>query len=168
MKKTLATVVLLVTVFMPWPLRAKGRTLRIVIEGADLSSPIEITDPQILTTFNVWNGPGTSLNELAGQTTYPDGFIIRWSQGSTAEPSKELPQYQVSFYTSDGKGPSYVVYYCYQALTESGYVYLPGPAEKWYRLNTSSIAHGIEGHWFHAWALWDSTAEALIRKAETK
>jgi hypothetical protein len=121
-----------------------------------------------LTNFNIWTGPGTSLNELAGQTTYPDPFIIRWPQGSTAEPSKELPQYQISFYTSDRKGPSYVVYYCYEPLTKSGYVYLPGPAEKWYGLNMSSIAHGIEGHWFHAWALWDSTAEPLILKEETK
>lgn len=168
MKKTFVSAVLLAMVFMPSLLGAKGRTIRITIEGASLSSPIEITDPQVVDNFNVWTGPGTSLNEIAGQTTYPDGFIIRWPQGLTAKPSKGLPQYQISFYTTDRKGPSYVVYYRYDLLTKSGYVYLPGPAEKWYRLNTSSILHGIEGNWFRARALWDSTAEPLILRASTK
>jgi hypothetical protein len=102
MKKTLATVVLLVTGFMPWPLAAKGRTLRIVIEGVNLSGPIEITDPKILNDFNVWTGPGI---QVTNQTTNPDGFIIRWHRGVTAEPLKKLPRYQVSFYTADRKGP---------------------------------------------------------------
>jgi hypothetical protein len=143
MKKTLATV-LLVTGFMPWPLAAKGRTLRIVIEGVNLSGPVEITDPKILNNFNVWTGPGVQVRD---QTTYPEGFIIRWHQGMTAEPLKELPQYQVSFYTTDRQGPSYVVYYRYEPLTKSGYVYLPARTEEWYRLNTSSILHGVEGDW---------------------
>jgi hypothetical protein len=168
MKEPFVILVLLLTVFQPSSLRAKGITTRIVIEGLNLSAPIEITDPQILSNFAVWTGPGTSLNESAGQTTYPDGFIIRWPEGPTAEPSKELPQYQVSFYTTDRKGPSYVVSYSYEPLTKSGYVYLPGPAEKWYRLNVSSISRGVEGHWFLARALWDSTAEPLILKAEVK
>jgi hypothetical protein len=167
-KKTFASTVLFAMVLMPSLLGAKGRTTKILIEGANLSIPIEITDPQVLSNFNVWTGPGTSLNESAGQTTYPEGFIIRWPQGLTAEPSEELPQYQVSFYTTDREGPSYVVYYRYEPLTKSGYVYLPGPAEKWYRLNTSSILHGIEGNWFHARGLWDNTAQLLILKAQNK
>jgi hypothetical protein len=106
MKEPFVILVLLLTVFQPSSLRAKGITTRIVIEGLNLSAPIEITDPQILSNFAVWTGPGTSLNESAGQTTYPDGFVIRWPEGPTAEPSKELPQYQVSFYTTDRKGPN--------------------------------------------------------------
>ena len=160
MKKSLVTLAFCcITCLVPWTLRAKGRTLRVVIEGANLRAPVQIAGAPILDDFNVWAGPGTSTNE-------PDGFIIRWAQGATAEPSKGLPRYQVSFYTDDRKGPSYVVYYCYDPSTKSGYVYLPGRADKWYRVNMGSIARGIEGNWFRARASWDSAAEPLILRAQ--
>src|SRR5580700_11069075 len=39
---------------------AKADISKITIKGADLKTPIEITDPKILANFNVWTGPGTS------------------------------------------------------------------------------------------------------------
>lgn len=161
MRKALTIALVVLLSAAPSRLFAKGQTTKIVIEGPDLSKPIVMTDRKILANFDVWAGPGTSTNE-------PDGFIIHWSQGATAEPSKELPRYQASFYTDDQKGPSYVVYYRYDPSTKSGYVYLPGRADKWYWVNMGSIARGIEGNWFHARASWDSAAEPLILRGENQ
>src|SRR5688572_12362004 len=38
---------------------AKGTTTKITITSAELQSPIEISDPEVLKNFNVWSGPGT-------------------------------------------------------------------------------------------------------------
>ncbi len=45
---------------------SKGETTKIVIEGDNLSSPVEITSTDIVGQFNIWNGPGVS-------TRGPDG-----------------------------------------------------------------------------------------------
>jgi hypothetical protein len=45
---------------IPTPLVAKGKTVKITIKGADLKTPIAITDRKILANFQVWTGPGTS------------------------------------------------------------------------------------------------------------
>src|ERR1700693_6604577 len=72
---------------------AKADISKITIEGADLKTPIEITDPKILANFNVWTGPGTSGTVPKGA----DRFVIEWSQGATERP-KGLQRYEVSFY----------------------------------------------------------------------
>jgi hypothetical protein len=56
-------------------LSAKGKTIRITIQGADLKSPIEITDPKILANFNVWTGPGTFSTQPGFNANAPS-FII--------------------------------------------------------------------------------------------
>jgi hypothetical protein len=150
-----AVIVLLVMSVIPTSLMAKGHTVKIMIEGAGISAPIEITDSKILGNFFVWTGPGTSSNEK-------EGFIIQWSKGA-AEPPPGLPRYQVSFYTDESvERLSYVVFYSYDPSTKVGYVYLPGPGEKWSQLNMGSIYRGIEGHWLQARPLWDTIAEPLI------
>jgi hypothetical protein len=57
MKKTLALVLTMLLSAAPSRLLAKGATTKVVIEGPDLSKPIEITDPKVLANFNVWAGP---------------------------------------------------------------------------------------------------------------
>ena len=150
-----AAIVLLAISVIPTSLMAKGQTVRNIIEGAGIPAPIEITNPKILANFFVWTGPGTSSNEK-------EGFIIQWSQAA-AELPPGLPRYQVSFYTNESvERLSYVVFYSCDPSTKLGYVYLPGPGEKWSQLNMGSIYHGIEGHWLHARPLWDTIAEPLI------
>jgi hypothetical protein len=147
---------------IPISLSAKGKTVRITIKGADLNSPIEITDPKILANFNVWDGPGTSSNE--GQ-----GLIVDWSQGTMSSPPKGLPLYEVSFYVDFGNREEkqvYVVSYEYDPSSRLGYVYLPGKGEKWWRLNVSSIFRDVEGNWFSAWSSWENVARPLIEKAK--
>jgi hypothetical protein len=138
-------VTLLATLVVPTPLAAKGPTLKISIKGDGLTTPIDLTDPSIR-AFNVWEGPGTSVNGVE-QT---EGFIIDWSKGIVAERPNELQHYEVSFYANhQGERLVYVVSYDYNPSTEQGYVYLPGKADESYRLNTFAIyRRGLEGTGF--------------------
>jgi len=140
---------------------AKESTVKIIISGADLRRPIEISDPKILANFSVWTGQGTSTAEH-------QGFIIDWSHGPVRETPNTLRRYQVSFYT--GAPPNerivYVVYYVFKPDAEAGYVYLPGESDEYYRLNVHSIFRGEEGKWFPAWNAWERVARPLIEKAE--
>ena len=54
----------------------------------------------------------------------------------------------------------------YDPATEHGYVYFPGWTEEWYRLNVSTIFHGVEGKWFPAWSVWEGVARPLIARAK--
>jgi hypothetical protein len=166
MRVTLAFVLtLLVVLSLPALLFAKGDLVRITIKGSDLKAPIEITDAKTLASFDVWTGPGTSWS---GGTSpkEADRFIIDWSQSVTEHP-KGLKRYEVSLYA---KMPNerliYVVFYEYDPSTEHGYVYLPGRTDEWYRLNVSTIFHGVEGRWFRAWSGWDNVASPLISGAK--
>jgi len=145
---------------MPPTLLAKAATSKIVIEGSDLDRPIEISDPKVLRDFRIWAGPGTSSNE--GQS-----LIIDWSQGTIGAPQKELQRYRVSFYVQLAPEKHAVVYkvlYAYDPSKGEGYVYLPGETDDGYGLNVRSIVHFVEGHWFHAWKVWDNIARPLIAR----
>jgi hypothetical protein len=147
---------------VPTLLLAKGETVRITIQGPGLVAPIEISDRSIVKNFRVWTGPGTSSNES-------HGLIIDWSRGFSEQPPKNLRVYTVSFYANLPKEKLvYVVLYAYDRSTGEGFVYLPGKGDPSYWLNVSSILHGLEGHWFHAWSTWDSVARPLIRAARQK
>jgi hypothetical protein len=149
----------------PARLFAKGETSKITIQGADLKTPIQITDRKVLANIHVWSGPGTSSSGPGFDPTAPR-FIVDWSQGPTAEPLKRLPHYEVLFYANmPNERLVYVVSYAFDAATGHGYVYLPGRNDKNYRLNVRTIFHGVEGKWFHAWGKWDSVARPLIVKA---
>jgi hypothetical protein len=147
------------------PLFAKGETVKITIRGGDLSTPIQITDPNVLALIQVWSGKGTYSNEPRLEEP---SFIIDWSQGPTAEPPKALPRYEVSFYANlPNKRLIYVVPYAFDAVTGQGYVYLPGKNDESYRLNVHTIIRGVEGKWFHSWTRWDAVAEQLIESRRT-
>ncbi len=53
-------VVLLLILTIPVTTWSKGEIIKIEIEGNNLSSPIEITDPDIVRQFSIWTGPGVS------------------------------------------------------------------------------------------------------------
>jgi hypothetical protein len=108
------------------PLGAKGETARIVVEGADLPKPFDITDPKILANFNVWAGPGTSSDSTGFNPNTPS-FVIDWVQGPVAEIPTGLQRYKVSFYVkSENEKLAYVVFSANDFTTKHGYVYLPG------------------------------------------
>jgi hypothetical protein len=161
MRRKLILVAFLSLAIPAW-IFAKADISKITIKGADLKTPIEITDPKTLANFNVWTGPGTT-------GTIPkeaDRFVIEWSQGATERP-KGLPRYEVSFYAKlPNERLVYVVLYEYDPAAERGYIYLPGRSDEWYPLNIGTIFHGVEGRWFRAWSGWDSVARPLITGAK--
>ena len=144
----------------PSPLFAKAETVKIVIRGADLTTPIQITDRKFLANIQVLGGKGTYSNEARLEEP---SFIIDWPQGPSGEPPKALPQYEVSFYANlPEERCIYIVSYAFDPLTGQGYVYLPGKNDKNYRLNVHTIIRGVEGKWFHSWTKWDTVVQQLI------
>ncbi len=155
---------------MPTLLLAKGDTVKITIEGANLAAPIEISNPGVR-QFNIWSGPGTSTFDGT------QGFIIDWSNRANAAPAG-LRHYKVSFYEGcDPKESSachtaapslaYVVFYDYDPSRGEGFVYLPGRGGEFAQLNTSHIYRGqrYEGHWFKAATAWDDFVRPIITMA---
>lgn len=161
MKHAVAAAFSLLVILSATPLVfAKGPTTKITITSADLQSPIEIRDREILKNFHVWAGPGTFVNGVEGN----EGFIIDWASGAVMERPSGLRKYEVSFYVRYANRPfdeqtdqlAYVVSYAVDPGTGQGYVYLPGKADEPYRLNTKAIYRGREGNWFRATAAWQS------------
>jgi len=157
MRRTFAALAgLLALLIVPVRLSAKGKTVRITIQGAALAAPIEITG-QEAADFRVWTGPGTSSDE-------PQGLIMDWSRGM-AKPPEGLEVYQISFLTTRQARNTYVVSYVIDPANNHGYVYLPGKTEAGYADNVWMIWRGVEGNWFHAWSAWEKLAHPLIAKA---
>lgn len=157
--------VALFLLLLPTQAFAKGPTSKITISGPGLQAPIEITDPNILRQFSVWTGPGTWSSASGFYDPKIPSFIVDWA---TAEktPVKGLERYEVDFYekTADER-LTYVVFYEYDRATGHGYVYLPGPKDKYYSLDVATIGHGVEGQWFSAWGDWDKVAGPLLAGA---
>jgi hypothetical protein len=140
MKRILA-VALIVSLSMIFPSRllAKGTTTKIVLEGADLAKPIEITDRKTLANFNVWTGPGT-FSTRPGFDANQASFIIDWSQRTVTDLPQGLRKYQVSFYSDElSERPVYVVYYAIAPGSEHGYVLLPGKSDEWWKLTSVQL-----------------------------
>jgi hypothetical protein len=99
MKRMVALPFIFLMMASPARLFAKGDTVKITIQGADLKTPIQITDRKVLANIQVWSGLGTSSSGPGFNPKAPS-FIIDWSQGPTEEPPKGLPRYEVSFYAN--------------------------------------------------------------------
>jgi hypothetical protein len=149
-------------------LSAKGETTRITISGGDLSSPIAITDPAILRQFQVWSGAGTfhGRGGISNSVEATEGFIVDWPSGVVTDRPDGLQRYEVAFYAG-GPLPVYTIFYELDAVTDRGYVYLPGKADELYTVNTSAIfrGHGFEGHWLRATLAWQQVVARLLRPA---
>lgn len=160
MKRVMLFVIALLLPLFPSSALAKGKTVKVTIEGAALTAAIEITNARALAPFNIWAGP----NPAMGTTSFdsPPSFVVDWSSGPVREPSRALPRYKVSFWTEDREKVAYVVFYSYDPVTKQGYVYLPGEKDDSYSLNIGTMLRGVEGTWFHAWSEWDKIAIPLI------
>jgi hypothetical protein len=159
-KQITVSVIAFLLLFLPSSAFAKGKTVKITIEGARLRAPIEITDSHALAPFNVWAGP----NPAMGTSSFDSqpSFVAEWSSGPVHEPSRALPRYKVSFWTDDREKVAYVVLYAYNPVAKQGYVYLPGEKDDSYGLNIGTMLRGVEGNWFPAWRAWDRIAVTLI------
>jgi hypothetical protein len=162
MKRTVAAVLgLTVLLAMPAFVAAKGETSRITITGGNLTKPLDITDRSILKDFNVWTGPGVTV----GGVEQAEGFIVDWPSGTASALPSGLHRYQVSFFVEDRNGgPDALVYVVeYERGSDGpGYVYLPGPTDEKYALNTRAIYRRQEGNWFRATDTWDRVANVVL------
>jgi hypothetical protein len=164
--------VLFSLVWVPVILLAKGPTLKITIEGAGLSSPIEITDESVLEKFQVWAGAGNYVMDPHTRKVTPvtEGFIVDWKKGPVGDkqPMMALPQYKVSFHVIHDRPRSYVVFYAIDPATGKGYVYLPGEGEPYWASNVFMIGRRVEGNWLNATDAWTHFAKPTIEQAKAK
>jgi hypothetical protein len=167
MKRVIAAAFSLLIIFSATILVfAKGTTTKVMITSAELQSPIEISDPEVLKNFNVWSGPGTFSNDVEGN----EGFIVDWASGVATEHPNGRRTFELSFYVRYANRPfgeqtdqlAYIVSYAVDPATGQGYVYLPGKADEPYRLNTKAIYRGREGNWFRATATWQSAFRNVV------
>jgi len=147
---------------------AKGELVRIEVTGPTLSAPVVIADSKVLREFFVWSGPNSGVPIGSPQSADSRSFID-WHEGIMEHVPKGMTLYDVSFFHVFNKQPpegrlTYAVKYAYDPVAQRGYIYLPGPTEENYRVNTSTIIHGVEGHWFMASSRWESLVAPLIRQ----
>ena len=145
-------------------LTAKGPTLKITIQGADLPAPVEIRDERLIQKFQVWSGVGTGPG--IPNPFRSEQFIIDWEKGPVSAPPSGLSRYEVSFHVVHQKPSAYVVFWAYDRSTGQGYVYLPGKGEKYYDSNTFMILRGVEGNWFSATSAWMELAKPVVEQAK--
>lgn len=149
---------------------SKGATVKILIDGDNLSAPVEIIDPDIVSQFNIWNGPGVSTRGPDGvphPPAYLDpdntaGRFIDWPRGIATDLPSGMQRLKVTFFIGgpitpihDGK---YLFAYEIDSANQQGYIYLP-------RWQGSYISHGVEGNWFYASDRWDKLIMPAIEQA---
>ncbi len=167
MKRILA-LAFVAALMMPTSLAAKGPTTRITVIDLSGGASIDITDPLVVSRFNVWDGPGTFSTANGRETESMDGFIVNWRSGALNFRPTGLRRYEVKFYVRHHDQPpeqlAYTVYYERDPSSRVGFVYLPGKSDEQYRLNVFSIHHGqgFEGNWFHASRSWLDAVEPLL------
>src|SRR5262245_16593881 len=145
---------------------AKGQTTGIEIRSDLFGSPLKITDPSIVRSFNIWNGPGVRIN---GEPVHMDpkqqaGAFIDWPRGEVVTRPQGLQRYEVEFH-DEARLPlnnRYIVMYEFDPKAEDGYIYLPGRDDAQGKSNTFLIYHGVEGKWFHSSAEWERQIRPLI------
>jgi hypothetical protein len=147
---------------------SKGATTKIAIRGDDLSSAIEITDPEILGRFNIWNGPGVSTwsHDKQDPPAWADptrvgGRFIDWPRGWATERPFGLQRVEVTFFIGGTAARGYedagryVFLYEIDSVERHGYIYLP----QW---KNELIVHFVEGNWLHASRAWDETVIPIV------
>ena len=156
----IASVVLLA--FPPVAL-AKGQIAKIIVHGEDLPA-LEITDPTILDSFDIWQGPGVRVN---GKPVHlnpdePGPAFIDWINGEVVERPSGLRRYKITFAIDGRVRGAYVVHYEFNPVVVGGYIHLPGKGDPHFPENVALIAHGVEGRWFHSSASWERLVRPLI------
>jgi hypothetical protein len=144
--------VLLILLVVTQPAFAKAPTVKVTIEGGGLPSMIEVTNPQLLSSSNIWQG--NFLNGSRHSVTERPGLL----------------RYEVSFYVEFANHDvrkRYVVYYYPSPSKEQGYIYLPGKGETWHALNVRAILRtGQDGKWNYASPAWEELIKPIIALAE--
>lgn len=136
---------------------AKGKIAQIELTRFPSKTTLVISDPQVVSQFNIWNGPGVLVADPAVRY---HGMFADWPKGVVARKPSGLRRYRVEFQFEDLVS-AYVVFYEFNPAMPGGYVYLPARREPEGVTNTAMIYHGVEGHWFRSSETW----ERLVRPA---
>lgn len=152
MKRTIRySLLLLALLTLTLPATAKGPVDMITITGPGIDEPIEITDPEILSRFDPW----------AGQFLGTGGPLEVAPAIESEEP------YQIFFYLRDNSGElqlDYAFDYYPNPTDERAYIYLPGPVEPYYEVNTGSIIRDdSDGRWHIAMPTWDAMFQEQLQ-----
>ena len=146
---------------------SKGQTIKIVIEGDNLIAPIEITDPEVVGQFSIWNGPGVGMRDPLEEpdlSVYvePEGAVghfIDWPKGFANSHPRHLQRLQVTFFVGvprqPGKSRKFVFAYEIDWDNEDGYIFLP----MW---KNDLIWYGVELNWLHAHKRWNETIMPIV------
>ena len=152
---------------------AKAKTLRIEITGPGLSRPLQITSPEIVQSFHIWNGPGVTVN---GEPVHLDpahqrGHFIDWPRGIANDRAAGMQRFTITFHLDAKRAPPYeswsryVVFYEFEPSKTGGYIYLPLRKDTQPHFNTA-IGHGVEGNWFFSTAAWEQHIRAAITRQQ--
>ena len=149
---------------------AKGAIVKIVIDGDNLPSPIEIVDPEVLDRFTIWSGPGVGGWDMLNTHPKPDDakFIVDWTQGTLQAPPGGSRHYLVKMYVEGREAPrdTYEVMYYVDGVGGENSVYIPSYARDGFgQWNTLQVYRGVEGNWFRATRDWDEVARPLLRES---
>lgn len=151
---------------------SKGQTTRIVIEGDNLTAPIEITDPDILNQFSIWDGPGVGMrdpSEAPDLAIYVEsdgsvGRFIDWPKGFASERPGQLQRLEVTFHVGvprePGNSRKFVFVYEIDSNKGRGFIYLP-------RWKNNLIYHGVELNWLYAHSRWNELIMPIIAQHST-
>jgi hypothetical protein len=152
---------------------AKAKTQRIEITGPGLSSPLQITAPEIVQSFDIWNGPGVTVN---GEPVHLDparqrGYFIDWPRGMANDRPIGMQHFTVTFHLDAARAPPesssrYVVFYEFEPSATGGYIYLPLRKDIQPHSNAAIIVHGVEGNWFYSSAAWEKLIRAAISQQQ--
>ena len=145
--KTKTRLTLLLAILLTAGLAAKGTTVKLVVSGADLHAPIEIT------------------RDVGFANPWGDAFVHSWIAIPT--PPADRKRYAVDFYEELGNRDvkrMYVVEYSPSPFGR-GAIHLPGRGEEHYWLNVSTILRrDHDGRWFPASDEWERVVGSRVRE----
>jgi hypothetical protein len=126
---------------------AKGTTVKLVISGGMLTTPVEIAGKDVLFA-NPWG----------------EGFVHAWK--SIPAPPGDRRRYQVGFYEALPNRSVKMMYVVEYAPSPHGRgaIHLPGHGDPHYGLNVGTILRdGPDGLWFAASDEWERVVGSRVR-----
>lgn len=143
--------VILLSTLISYTAAAKAPTAQITITSPRLETPLETSDPKIISA-HVWMG------------NFAD-----WESGPITDPQDDSHPYQLHFWVrlaADDVRLKYVLKYRWLEEENRALVCLPGRGDIWYSTNVYSILRkGQDGNCYYAESEWGLAVEAALRRA---
>jgi len=122
---------LLVATTVASPVAAKCRSSAIEVSGGALAGVLSISEPDVVSQFHIWQGPGVRINDkpVHEDPERQQGAFIDWPRGEATGRPKDLERYEVAFLcpeAGDSPHARYVLYYEFDPGHDGGFMSLPG------------------------------------------